>query len=475
METQKYHRAKNWQLAFFALNNTATNAYMFLMAYISYYATGIAGLGVAIVGIISTATRLWDGVTDPIVGFFIDKTDGKFGKFRPFMVLGNIILAVMVLVIYGTTHFVPEQFRLVYYIVMYMIYIIGYTFQTACTKAGQACLTNDPEQRPQFTLYDTIFGSILWGVMPIVVSGPLLAWAGDMNHQYYMGFCAITIVFSGVLTLLAVIGIWEHDRTEFFAVAEEGQKLTVKDYWEVLKGNRAIQMLIVSAASDKLAATVKGSSVLMIVLFGCFLKDYTLYGTTSMILIVPNVIVAFFAIKAAAKSGMKKALVNFTIIDMVLCGGMLVIAVAGYVMGYDFSNLGVLGFLFCALYCCLYCAEAISGGIVIPMIADCSDYESARSGKYVPGMMGTLFSFIDKLISSLGTTIISLGLVAVGYSQVQPGPTDEMTSGLFIFLLVMYFGLPFIGWIANLIAMKFYPLDKEKMEEVQATIANMKK
>lgn len=63
MEKQIYHRAKIWQMAFFSLNNCATNAYMFLMMYISYYATGIAGLGVAVVGVISTASRLWDGVT----------------------------------------------------------------------------------------------------------------------------------------------------------------------------------------------------------------------------------------------------------------------------------------------------------------------------------------------------------------------------------------------------------------------------
>ena len=144
MENQQYHRAKPWQIAFFSMNNAATNTYLFLMMYVSYYATGVAGLGVAIVGIISTAVRLWDGVTDPIIGFVIDRTNGKFGKFRPFMVLGNIILAVMTLIIYGTTHLVPESFRLIYYSAMYCIYIIGYTFQTACTKAGQACLTNDP-------------------------------------------------------------------------------------------------------------------------------------------------------------------------------------------------------------------------------------------------------------------------------------------------------------------------------------------
>lgn len=474
MEKQIYHRAKIWQMAFFSLNNCATNAYMFLMMYISYYATGIAGLGVAVVGIISTASRLWDGITDPIVGFFIDKTDGKFGKFRPFMVLGNIILAVMVLVIYGTVHRVPEGFRLIYYIVCYGIYIVGYTLQTACTKAGQACLTNDPAQRPTFTLYDTVFGAIIWAVLPIIASGPLYNWAGGFTEEYFLAFCMITIVISAVLTLFAVIGIWSHDRTEYFGTADEGQKLGFRDYVEVLKHNRAIQMLIVSAASDKLATTVKTSSVLMVVLFGIFLGDYSLYGTTSTILIIPNIIIAMVGVGYAAKKGMKRALLQFTVVDIVLSGIMFVIAVGSYATGFDITEMGAVSIVFIILYCGLYCTEAISSGIVIPMIADCADYETVRSGNYIPGMMGTMFSFVDKLISSLATTVIALGLVVVGFKDVQPVAEDPMTTGLFIFLLVMYFGLPFIGWVANIIAMKFYPLSKEKMVEIQAQIAAIK-
>ena len=79
-----YNDCPTWRLGLFALNNTATNIYMFTMGYISMYATGIAGLMVTVVGFILTAMRMFDGVTDPIVGFLIDKTDGKFGKFRPF-------------------------------------------------------------------------------------------------------------------------------------------------------------------------------------------------------------------------------------------------------------------------------------------------------------------------------------------------------------------------------------------------------
>ena len=130
----EYNDCPTWRLGLFALNNTATNLYMSAVGYISMYATGIGGLLVTVVGFILTAMRIFDGITDPIVGFLIDKTDGKFGKFRPFMVIGNAILAIMTIVMYTTVHRVPENIRLIYFVGCYAIYIIGYTCQTACTK-----------------------------------------------------------------------------------------------------------------------------------------------------------------------------------------------------------------------------------------------------------------------------------------------------------------------------------------------------
>ena len=86
------HRAKTWEIGFFSLNNMSTNLYMLLMNSISYYLVGIVGIGVVLAGSIVTIMRVWDGVTDPFVGMIVDKTNTKFGKNRPFIVIGNVIL-----------------------------------------------------------------------------------------------------------------------------------------------------------------------------------------------------------------------------------------------------------------------------------------------------------------------------------------------------------------------------------------------
>ena len=151
------NRAHLWQIALFSLNNTSTNLYLAMMGYVSYYANGIAGLSVVVISFILTGMRIFDGVTDPVIGYVIDKTNGRFGKFRPFMISGYVLLAGSSLVLFFTTHLVPAFFRIPYFIAVYSVYIIGYTFQTAVVKSGQSVITNDVKQRPMITFFESTF------------------------------------------------------------------------------------------------------------------------------------------------------------------------------------------------------------------------------------------------------------------------------------------------------------------------------
>ena len=136
------HRARLWEIGCYALNNTSTNAYMILVASISYFLVGIVGVGAVLAGSLVTIMRIWDGVTDPFIGMLVDNTNTKFGKNRPFIVIGNVILFVMTFVMFRFIPKIPSGGRLIAFIIMYAIYIIGYTFQCVVTKSAQTCLTN---------------------------------------------------------------------------------------------------------------------------------------------------------------------------------------------------------------------------------------------------------------------------------------------------------------------------------------------
>ena len=146
------NRAKPYQLVLFPLNNGATNVYYVLvLCYIATFGANVLSLGTLFASVMVTGMRLFDAVTDPIIGALMDRTDGKFGKFRPFMVIGNLIMAVSILVLYCLTPLIPDTMmwaRYAVFVALYAVWVIGYTFQTSCTRSGQTVLTNDPNSVP---------------------------------------------------------------------------------------------------------------------------------------------------------------------------------------------------------------------------------------------------------------------------------------------------------------------------------------
>ncbi len=69
----KYNRAKPWQLILFTMNDVAFNVYYFGINFLSYFATGVVGFTVVAAANMLTAMRVFDGITDPIIGVMMDK------------------------------------------------------------------------------------------------------------------------------------------------------------------------------------------------------------------------------------------------------------------------------------------------------------------------------------------------------------------------------------------------------------------
>ena len=476
------HRVPLWRIGGFALNNTATNLYMFLMNYLSFYLMGFVGVGMMLASSFSMIMRLWDGVTDPIVGFMVDSTNGKFGKNRPFMVAGNIILCVCSFILFHVTHLLPMAVRLPFFVIISAIYYIGYTAQCVVTKSAQSCITNDPKQRPLFAAFDGVYNTILFAGVAIV-SANMAA-----NHQDVGGYASteffhdlwlFVAILSGIFTCIAVFSIAPKDRTEFFGTGK-AVKVTLKDYWTVLKNNRAIQMLVLSASSDKLAATAKTSAV-TVAMFACIAGSTKLQGNMTALTTIPSVIVTFASISLiATRLGQRKAMIVGSWGGIIMNALMFCLWIFGDpttmtsdpaagTVAFSFFTIAYLaGTIICAAF------QGISGNIVIPMTADCADYETYRSGKYVPGLMGTLFSFVDKIISSFAPMIAGIVFTMVGYADHNPVEGDLVTPELRFGVAFLAYGLLIFGLVCNLIAMKFYPLTKEKMAEIQDKVAAIK-
>jgi Na+/melibiose symporter-like transporter len=99
------------------------------------------------------------------------------------------------------------------------------------------------------------------------------------------------------------------------------------------------------------------------------------------------------------------------------------------------------------------------------MVADCADYETYKSGKFIPGIMGTMFSLVDKLVSSLSGTVVGLAVGFIGFSNL-PTKTTAYAEGMHWVVIILFCLIPMASWITTLIAMKGYSLTGEKMKTI---------
>lgn len=472
---QTYNRAKPWQLLFFVFNNTASNIYLSLMGFVNLYAGNVAGMAVILVSNIMMAARFWDGVTDPIVGFIVDKTNGKLGKFRPFMLVGNLIMLVSVILMFTTTHRMPEgPVRVIYWTAIYMIYIIGYTFQNAATRGGQSVLTNDPKQRPMFARIDSIINALLFTAMTMYITDTLVSKYNGFTAELFREVIFTFGPLSLGLTILAMIGIWEKDQPANYAKLGAQSSYGFKDIFRIIKNNRAIQMLVVAASTDKLAAQVRTNSVVGIMLYGIVIGNYKMLSRMSMITLIPGILMIILGTGVAARFSSKKATVIFTWSSIIASLLMAALLIFGDPTQISLENVGFMTIAFILLYILVQGFSSINVGLATPMIADCADYELYQSGSYAPALMGTVFGFFDKVVSSFASTLVGWFCVMIGFAERFPTQEDPLTGGIFWATLFLFIGIPILGWVCSLVAMKFYPLDQDKMIEVQAKIAGMK-
>ena len=185
------------------------------------------GIATVFASVMVTGMRVFDAVTDPIIGALMDRTNGKFGKFRPFIVIGNAIMAIAVILLYMITPNIPSDMqwlRYVAFVGLYAVWVIGYTFQTSVTRSGQTVLTNDPKQRPLFTIFNTIGSMAGMGLMqflaPIVRSNV----ADYSSADFYAFLTPIGVMVSIVLSILAIIGIWKRTTQNILDLAGPRRK-----------------------------------------------------------------------------------------------------------------------------------------------------------------------------------------------------------------------------------------------------------
>ena len=245
------------------------------------------------------------------------------------------------------------------------------------------------------------------------------------------------------------------------------------DVVEVLKHNRPLQCYIASNASDKLAQQVGSQAIIGTLINGILIGNMGLATILTVISMIPSIFFAAFGAKYVGKHGSKKGIVNFTCISMVITAVLVVFFIV-----IDPKQIGVMGSPAMIIYVVLTLLQNGSNMCITTSntsyMADAIDFELDRSGRYIPAVVSGTYSLVDKLITSFAAVIATGAVALLGYTTTMPQPTDPSTPAIFWMTMALKFGLPIIGWIITLVAMRNCPLTKEEMVNVQKRIAEKK-
>ena len=483
------NRAKLYQLVLFPLNNGATNVYFVLiLSYIAIFGSAVLGLLGLFATFMVTGMRVFDAVTDPPIGALMDKVNTKIGKFRPFMIIGNAIMAGSVIVLYCFTPMIPEDMmwaRYTAYVVLYAIWVLGYTCQTSVTRAAQPVLTDDPNQRPLFTIFNTVGSLAGMGIMQGI--GPVLASDGvfgDYNAQWFATMAPIGIAVSALLTALAVFGIAEKDNEKYFGLGGKSEPPKIREYIDIIKANKPLQRLMVAGGGCKLAMAIGTNATVLIMLYQQMMGNYD--GLYLPLFILGYVFaVPFFVltVRTSQKKGQKASLMTYVGLALACYTVVLVLlclwnpndpAFQLSIMNENGLALNLYTILFIIFFGTGYGAYYATADMPIPMVADCADYETYRSGKFIPGVIGTLFSLVDKLVSSLAATVVSVALLIFCGIDYLPTKASEYLPGMNWAVIFLFCGIPMIAWALSLISMKGYELDGKRVKTIAAVNAARK-
>ena len=468
----QYRRAKLWQIILHACNAFVGMSVYSLIGMASYAASIGFGIGTVVIGVILTGTRILDGVTDPMLAFLYDKVNTKFGKIRILMIVGFAIEAVALLCMYDWA--AGKGLGTVAFVLFYVIYVIGYTIVNMTAQTIPPLMTNDPKQRPTLGVWMTALNYMVPMALTMLLNVVLLPkFGGTYSQEFLSVACKLCLTLAAIGVVLVCIGVSEYDKPENFqGLTKERQPLKVKDMVEVLKGNRPLQCYIISAASDKIAQVTASQAVIITMLNGIIIGNMVISTILTVIGLLPSIVFAVVGAKYAGKHGNMETIVTWTkiciVISVIMCAFFVVINPK------DIAKMGAITIVYVVLTLCKNGANMCVSTANTAFMSDLIDYELDRSGRYVPAVVTGTYSFLDKLISSFGAAIATGAVALVGYTSTVPQPGDPATPAIFWLTMFLTFGLPIIGWICTLAAMKFCKLNKAEMVEVQKRIAAKK-
>ncbi len=418
--------------------------YTFFLVFL----TDFVGLKPALAGIISLIAVLWDGITDPIIGYFSDNLRGKYGRRRPVMLAGAIPYGICVWLMFTNFNFPSVVMKNVYFIGISLLFWTFYTMYVIPFFALGAEITQNPKERTLLRVYSSLLAVVaayIASALPPVLLEKLQS-AGMSGNQAWSVIGAVL----GVATVIPILICWKNTKgkelpPERYQKNEEEKTNIIRTYWEVLKLKPSIFL---------------GLSVLFFTAVTSFISTMTVYvmtnnlgfsgtvqaGYFTAVLIINWCLTLCLGVIATRfdKTKTYTAAILFTAVSMILFGFTGIASFAALIVFTVCTKIGVGAFW--TLY--------------FSIMYDISEVDELVNGKRREGAITSAISFVQKLGAAAGMWLTGMLLGFIGYDGTLAAQSSETLKGLLL-LLTAVPGI--IALIAGFFAWR-YPLTLKRYQ-----------
>ncbi len=230
------------------------------------------------------------------MGNIADKTNTRFGKFTPYVLIGGIGTIVTGQIMVNLPPMLPEgTVRKVVFVLLYLLFVVFTTMQVSSLRStAQVCIKNGKQR--------ATYGMIVYSRLMPATKG--------FNLQFFKTLITVYTCIGFVCLLIYLMFYYKYDRIAASQVSEtKAEKINLADAIHLFKNNIPFRMLIFSAGTDKLATTLQGNATVVVIMFGIAVGNAKLNSAVNSYTMIPSIIMILIGLGAIGrKYGAKKAL-----------------------------------------------------------------------------------------------------------------------------------------------------------------------
>ena len=430
-------------------------------SYLMIFYTDVFGMPAAVVGTMFLITRVWDSAFDPIIGIIADRTQSRWGKFRPYLLYLAIPFAVIGVLTFTTPDF-GDGGKGIYAYFTYSLMMMVYSAINVPYASLLGVMSPEPKDRNMLSTYRMTFAYI-GSFIALLLFMPMVN-RFSMGHDEQHGWMMSVIVIA-VLCALLFYGCfaWTTERVKPIKEQQNSLKSDLQDLlhnrpWWILLG-AGVAALVFNSIRD--GATVYyfkyyvvEEEYASISLFGI---SFVLSGLYLAVGQAANIVGVVLAAPLSNRIGKKKTYMWAMSIATVL-------SVIFY--WFDKEQL-MLMFIFQVLI-------SICAGSIFPLLwsmyADCADYSELKTGNRATGLIFSSSSMSQKFGWAIGSAVTGWLLAFYGF-EANAVQGEEAIHGIRMFLS----WLPAMGTVLSVIFISLYPLSEKEMRKITNQLNDKRK